>query len=155
MQTEWLYRFLKQPEKIRYTTNIRMPKFNMSDTEARILANYFAAADGAEYPYKDIPQAVPEYLGPAQAEFMRDLAERHAHYNNASDSYLQESWTVLTTELCIGCHAVGGREFAAKPGDPNVTHAPVLDGVRQRLRPEWITTWLSNPAWLTPYTAMP
>ncbi|MFN9968266.1 MAG: hypothetical protein ACK58T_00070, partial [Phycisphaerae bacterium] len=48
VQTDWLYQFLLEPSKIRYTTVLRMPRFNMSREEARTLANYFAAVDGAE-----------------------------------------------------------------------------------------------------------
>ena len=62
---------------------------------------------------------------------------------------------MLTATVCIGCHAVGGREFVAKPGDTKVTHAPDLERVSQRLRPDWLTVWISNPAWITPYTKMP
>jgi hypothetical protein len=65
---------------------------------------------------------------------------------------------MLSTTLCIKCHSVGGREFAtdsSKPNDPNVTHAPNLDRANARLRPDWLTVWVSNPKWITPYTAMP
>ena len=65
---------------------------------------------------------------------------------------------MLSTTLCIKCHSVGGREFATDPGkpnDPNVTHAPNLERVNSRLRPDWLSVWVSNPKWMTPYTAMP
>jgi len=150
VQTDWLYRFLKDPGQIRYTIKLRMPRFNMSDDEARTLANYFAAADGAEYPYQEIPQAEPEYLAAASSRYAAVHPDRATQ-----EDYLQESWRMLSTTLCIKCHAVGGREFKAVPNDPNVTRGPNLDGVSQRLRSEWLTTWLSNPKWITPYTSMP
>ena len=151
VQTDWLFRFLKDPEQIRHTLKgLRMPRFNMSDDEARVLANYFAAADGSPYPYEAVPQAEPGYLSEAQALFEVGHPQRAAE-----NDYLQESWKMLTATYCIGCHAVGGREFVAKPGDENVTHAPNLDRVGQRLRPDWLTVWISNPAWITPYTKMP
>ncbi len=154
VQTEWLYRFLREPDQIRYLkTGIRMPKFNMSSDEARILANYFAAADGAIYPYEAIPQSDQEYLAEMQDLFSTNHAERASEH-----SYLQESWQMLSTTLCIKCHSVGGREFATDPGkpnDPNVTHAPNLERVNSRLRPDWLSVWVSNPKWITPYTAMP
>jgi mono/diheme cytochrome c family protein len=162
VQTEWLYRFLREPYQIRFPkpgpndltrTGIRMPKFNMSSDEARILANYFAAAGGAIYPYEAIPQSDQGYLAEMQELFKTNHAARASEH-----SYLQESWQMLSTTLCIKCHSVGGREFAtdpSKPNDPNVTHAPNLDRVNSRLRPDWLSVWVSNPKWLTPYTAMP
>jgi cytochrome c551/c552/cell division protein FtsB len=154
VQTEWLYRFLREPGQIRFlNTGIRMPKFNMSADEARILANYFAAADGAVYPYESISQSDKNYL----AEMQQLFQEKHPD-RASKQEYLQESWQMLSTTLCIKCHSVGGREFAtdsSKPNDPNVTHAPNLDRANARLRPDWLTVWVSNPKWITPYTAMP
>jgi len=151
VQTEWLYRFLREPDQIRYLkTGLRMPKFNMSADEARVLANYFAAADGAIYPYEAIPQSDQGYLAEMQALFTKNHAERASE-----QAYLQESWQMLSTTLCIKCHSVGGRAFISVPNDPNVTHAPNLDRVNARLRPDWLTVWVSNPKWITPYTAMP
>ena len=167
VQTPWLYSFVKDPGKLRYTTVLRMPQFNMSNDEAEKLANYFsavdsfrfvadyrraetekpannfAAVDGAEYPYQEIPQREPEYLSA--------MEEQHAHY-------LSDAWKVVTKAppvgLCAGCHSVGGREFVA--GDPTkITRGPNLDGAYARLRPDWMKLWIMNPKWITPYTKMP
>src|SRR5262249_38497086 len=62
VQTPWLYNFLKDPARLRHTTVLRMPQFNMSNDEAEKLANYFAAVDEAPFPYLDVPQREPEYL---------------------------------------------------------------------------------------------
>lgn len=149
VQTDWLYRFLKDPEQLRHTIVLRMPKFNMSDQEARILANYFAAADGSPYPYQSLPQNEPAYLADAQTGFVAGHPDRAA-----VNSYLDESWDTLNEQLCIKCHAVGGKEFKAG-NDPNVIRGPNLEYVSQRLRPEWTLMWLYNPRWITPYTSMP
>ncbi len=53
-QTPWLYAFLKNPDRLRYTTVLRMPQFNMSTDEVEKLANYFSAVDGAPYPYQEV-----------------------------------------------------------------------------------------------------
>jgi hypothetical protein len=65
-QTEWLYKFLLNPEPIRPMVVLRMPKFNMSPDEARTLVDYFAAVErsenagiGLKYPYESIPQQEP------------------------------------------------------------------------------------------------
>jgi cytochrome c551/c552 len=143
VQTPWLYAFLKDPGRLRHTTVLRMPQFNMTSDESEKLANYFAAADGAPFPYQDVPQREPDYLS----------EKEHEHSN-----YLADAWKVITAGppagVCFGCHSVGGREFVA--GDPTkVTRGPDLDLVTSRLRPDWLQLWLYNPLWITPYTKMP
>lgn len=144
VQTPWLYSFLKDPTQIRYTTVLRMPRFTLSNEEAEKLANYFAAYDGAPYPYQEVQAREPDYL-----------AAKHAEHPN----YLRDSWKLITypppAGLCQGCHAVGGREFAGG-GDPTkVTHGPNLEGVYNRLSPDWLQLWIYHPTWITPYTRMP
>lgn len=138
VQTPWLYAFLKNPGRIRFTTVLRMPKFNMTDTEAMQLANYFSAVDGSEYPYQDIPERDPTYLA--------GMAAEHSNYQ-------PEIWKLLNAPLCIKCHSVAGREYQ---GDPKKDiRGPNLDVVTDRLRSDWLTVWLFKPAWITPYTSMP
>jgi len=147
VQTPWLYRFLKNPDQLRYTTVLRMPRFNMSDEEAQTLANYFAAVDGAPFPYQRIPQQEPPYLTARDAEF-------HEKFGDEDTTYLHESWLTLNAPLCIKCHSVGGREY--KVTDPKTdVHAPNLDRVAQRLRPDYLNLWLRKPKALLPYTSMP
>jgi mono/diheme cytochrome c family protein len=62
-QPDWLFRFLLDPPRIRKMTVLRMPKFNMSEDEARTLVNYFAASTrlsnpgiGLVYPYNAVAQ---------------------------------------------------------------------------------------------------
>ncbi len=143
VQTPWLFSFLKNPGKIRHTTLLRMPQFTLSDEEAQTLANYFAAVDGTNFPYQPIPQRDPGYLA--------EMEQKHA-------KYLDQSWNLITlpppTGLCAGCHSVGGREFVA--GDPTkVVRGPNLEGVYNRLQPDWLELWIYNPKWVTPYTSMP
>ncbi len=144
VQTPWLYAFLKSPDRLRYTTVLRMPHFNMSNDEAEKLANYFAAVDSASFPYQAIPQREPQYLETKEHE--------HPHY-------LHDAWEVITksppTGVCAGCHAVGGREFVAGNDPTKVTRGPNLDRVYSRLQPDWLQIWLYNPKWITPYTRMP
>ena len=151
VQTPWLYQFLKNPERIRPMTVLRMPRFNMNDDEARALANYFAAVDGTQFPYQEVEVREPAYLAVAEARFAS------AHPERAGDAnYLKEAWNTLNAPLCNKCHAVGGRPFQTTETDPQkVTQGPNLDAVAQRLRPEWVMLWLYNPQWITPYTAMP
>jgi mono/diheme cytochrome c family protein len=62
-QGEWLYQFLLKPEPIRKETVLRMPRFNMSPEEARMLVSYFAGVErlnntgvGLTFPFDRIPQ---------------------------------------------------------------------------------------------------
>lgn len=137
VQTPWLYNFLKNPIKLRHTTVLRMPQFNMSDAEALALANYFAAVDGAEYPYQNVPERQEDYL-----------AVKNAGHPN----YLPDGWQMF--KACVQCHSVGGLEYQV--GDPKKDiRGPNLVNVADRLRPDWTMLWLYKPAWITPYTSMP
>jgi hypothetical protein len=60
-QPDWLYNFLLDPQPIRRLAILRMPKFNMSKDEARMLVDYFAAVTrqtnpgiGLAYPHEVI-----------------------------------------------------------------------------------------------------
>ena len=153
VQTPWLYHFLKNPEQLRYTTVLRMPQFNMSDEEARALANYFAAIDGAEFPYQDVDRRDPAYLAAMQ--------QLHAAtFEDASDDYQTQSWKLLNANQCIKCHSVGGRKYQAggnlgPDGQPLDIQGPNLSRAQERLRPDWTQLWVYNPKWTTPYTSMP
>jgi cytochrome c2 len=147
VQTPWLFNFLKNPGKIRHTTVLRMPRFNMSDDEAQSLANYFAAVDGTPYPYQLIAEREPGYLHKRDAEF-------HSAFPAKTNDYLSESWKMLNVPLCIKCHSVGGNQV--KITDPaKDIRGPNLDLAADRLRPDWTLLWLYKPNWLTPYTSMP
>ncbi|MFP6769462.1 MAG: hypothetical protein VB859_14900 [Planctomycetaceae bacterium] len=144
VQTPWLYRFLKNPRQLRHTTVLRMPRFNIDDDEARALASYFAAADNADYPYQSVPQRQPDYLTRLNGEFKAD----------AGHDYLTESWRLLNEPVCIKCHSLGGRPFKADDPKKDI-RGPDLELARDRLQPDWVRVWLSNPKWITPYTSMP
>jgi cbb3-type cytochrome oxidase cytochrome c subunit len=147
VQTPWLFNFLQNPDRLRHRTVLRMPRFNMSADEARTLANYFAAADGASYPYQKVPEREPEYLVPREREYVEKFPGKE-------HDYLSESWKLLNGPVCIQCHYVGGRSIkAAKPEDS--IRGPNLDQAGNRLRPDWMMLWLYRPTWITPYTSMP
>lgn len=148
VQTPWLYEFLKNPEQLRFTTVMRMPRFNMDDDEARMLANYFAAKDREPYPYQSIPQRQAEYQ-------LAQAREYRQAYPDAQFDYLTASWNVLNRQdLCNKCHSVGGSVITET--DPTkVKRGPNLSRVEKRLRPEYTDVWVYNPAWVLPYTSMP
>jgi hypothetical protein len=119
----------------------------MSDDEARALANYFAAVDGAPFPYQLIAEREPTYLNAANANFHRDFADKKV-------DYLSESWQMLNAPLCIKCHSVGGRQVTISDPAKDI-RGPNLDLAAERLKPDWMMLWLFRPNWITPYTSMP
>jgi len=146
VQTPWLFRFLKNPEQIRYTTVLRMPRFNMSDSEAQTLANYFAAVDGVSYPYQSIPHQEPQYLVSMEEQFK-------AAHAGVMDSYELQAWKTLNGPLCAKCHQLGGKPY--KSTDPKDIRGPNLERVEKRLQGDWTRAWVYKPTWFTPYTSMP
>ena len=49
---------------------------------------------------------------------------------------------------------MGGRQFKAVDPKKDI-RGPNLDLASDRLQPNWLQVWLSNPKWVTPYTSMP
>jgi hypothetical protein len=120
----------------------------MSPAEARVLANYFAAVDGADFPYHEQQATSRSYLEAQQEELIAEglLPEGHP--------YLEDGWKSLNGPLCIKCHSVGSRKF--KVSDPKKDiQGPDLNRVQRRLRSDWVKLWLYNPKWIVPYTSMP
>ncbi|MEZ6058087.1 MAG: hypothetical protein R3C01_15415 [Planctomycetaceae bacterium] len=147
VQTPWLFDFLKNPGRIRYLTVLRMPQFNMSSEEAQALANYFAAVDGAEYPYQQNERREPDYLRAQQAKYLTVAGDAVSPHG-----YMGEAWKLLNADKCITCHEVGGREYVVVKDS---FRGPDLKNVELRLRPDWALLWVFNPEAVTPYTSMP
>jgi len=148
VQPDWLYSFLLEPGKIRYTTVLRMPRFNMTPQEARTLANYFAAVDGAEFPYEEQLPRDKDYLTEREQQLVS------AGHMQTGQDYLGDSWALLNGPLCIKCHSVGSRKFKASDPAKDI-QGPNLNEVQNRLRSDWVKLWLYRPSWITPYTSMP
>ncbi len=147
VQTPWLYQFLKEPEQLRHTTVLRMPKFNMDDAEALALANYFASVDGAEFPYQSNLRQTADYINAREAA-------HEAAFPGVGHDRLTAGWKMLTTGQCTKCHQVGGRAYVSLDPAKDI-RGPNLDRVERRLRPDWVQLWVTNPKWMTPYTSMP
>jgi cbb3-type cytochrome oxidase cytochrome c subunit len=145
VQTPWLTGFLKEPRMIRPAAQLRMPKFHYGKSlttdspEPGELANYFAARDGAQFPYPAIPEQTPGYL---------------ADRSKAHPNYLAAGWGIMTdkTSPCIQCHAIG--QFKPSGGE-KVVNGPDLRDVAPRFRPGYLEKWIANPRRLVPFTAMP
>ena len=132
VQSAWLHKFLLNPHPIRPPAVLRMPKFHFSSSEAAKLVDYFAAVDGAEYPYVYDPR-----LDESQAL-------RPGHMEGALK-------IVTNNNYCVKCHLVGDY---TPPGSVKAL-APQLQAVHERLRPDYVHGWIANPKRFLPYTGMP
>jgi len=71
-QRAWLISFLKNPQTLRPILTLRMPQFNMTDREASVIADYFAAAMQSP----DVPQAADaQPYTPELAKLGKELYE--------------------------------------------------------------------------------
>ncbi|MGE4618702.1 MAG: PA14 domain-containing protein [Planctomycetota bacterium] len=62
-----------------------------------------------------------------------------------------DAYRAIRDGACLKCHAASnGWEEWLRP-----VEAPLLDGAGQRLRPDWLTDWISDPATDDPGTRMP
>jgi len=92
VQTDWLFRFLLEPYKVRKVPLMMMPKFSLSQDDAQSLVAYFAAVNrlnnpaiGLTYPYAQVPQRDEKYL----LERTREYVER-LKANNLFDQRVKE-----------------------------------------------------------------
>ena len=137
VQSGWLHKFLLNPHTIRPSAVLRMPKFNFHSSEAAALVNYFAAVDGADYPYVYDPRLDESSL---------------AAVEQVHPGHLDGAMKIVTNNnYCVKCHLVGSY---APPGNPKAL-APQLERVHERLRPDYVHNWIANPKRYLPYTGMP
>jgi cytochrome c551/c552 len=137
VQTRWLHDFLLEPYPIRPAVVLRMPKFNMSSSDASALVDYFAARDNAAAPYEFDARTSGDYL----------TSEEAKHRNRLVDALK----IVTDNNYCVKCHLVG--DFT--PAGSVKTMGPQLDRVNERLRPDYVQHWVGNPKRILPYTGMP
>jgi hypothetical protein len=75
-QPNWLNDFLLNPTPVRRIVLLRMPKFNMSDDEAKTLVKYFAAVTRQTNP--GIGLAVPfDHIASRQDDYWRDMNKQY------------------------------------------------------------------------------
>ncbi|MFM7078002.1 MAG: hypothetical protein ACKO3G_18315, partial [Planctomycetaceae bacterium] len=137
VQSAWLHKFLLNPHPIRPPAVLRMPKFHFSSAQAGALVDYFAAVDGAEYPYVADPRLDEASLAAVEKT-------RPDHLDGALR-------IVTNNNYCVKCHLVGDY---VPPGSVKAL-APQLERVHERLRPGYVHDWIANPKRFLPYTGMP
>jgi cytochrome c2 len=115
-QSDWLYQFLLNPQPVRKMVVLRMPKFNMSNDEAKTLVDYFAAVEKYENPgiglnpYETIPQREPlsdafwlqknvEYDAKLKAGKMKDAAGKDVSLYDKRLEELRPVWQQILKDL--------------------------------------------------------
>ncbi len=128
VQSDWLFRFLQQPEPIRPWLKVRMPTFSLTGPEITTISQYFMENNNVDAPFLFIKT---DDLDPLSVK----LGDKAFQANQ-----------------CLSCHVLT-EEALAKKGASNL--APNLAMAHRRLRPDWIVNWLTDPQRLQPGTNMP
>jgi cbb3-type cytochrome oxidase cytochrome c subunit len=128
VQSDWLFKFLQGPYPIRPWLNVRMPTFGMAAPEITAINQYFMAVNGVVAPFHYVKV---EELDQASVRRGRELFDQ-----------LQ----------CMSCHVLSAAVLAQKGAS---SLAPNLALAHERLRPDWIVDWLTDPQKIDPGTNMP
>ena len=133
---EWLRKFLSNPALSTTDTNrngvrpylkVRMPTFSFSDNELRKLVRFFQALSQQPMPY--IPEQVPVLT--------------------AKETDMARSLFSSTGAPCLKCHATGD------PNHDKIATAPNFLLAKERLKPDWVERWITDPQAVSPGTSMP
>jgi len=133
---EWLRKFLSNPSLSTTDTNrngvrpylkVRMPTFSFSDNELRKLVRFFEALSQQPLPY--IPEQVPVL--------------------SAKENDMARSLFSSTAAPCLKCHATGDATHDKIATAPNFLLA------KERLKPDWVERWITDPQAVSPGTSMP
>jgi len=133
---EWLARFLANPaltekdpdrDGVRGYLKARMPTFHFSPIEIQKLVRFFQALSTQPIPY------IPQKLAPLTAQ----------------ETAMARGLFASKGTPCLKCHAIGSPAHDKYATAPNFLLAP------ERLKPDWVTHWILDPAMIDPGTAMP
>ncbi|HET9409912.1 MAG TPA: cytochrome c [Candidatus Sulfotelmatobacter sp.] len=133
---EWLRKFLSNPSLSTSDTNrngvrpylkVRMPTFSFSDNELRVLVRFFQALSQQPLPY--IPEQVPVLT--------------------AKENDMARSLFSSTAAPCLKCHSTGD------PNHDKIATAPNFLLAKERLKPDWVVRWITDPQAISPGTSMP
>lgn len=129
-QEGWFYGFLRDPSSrpVRTWLTVRMPTYNFTPQEITRLDRYFLALEGRSLSFTDYS----------------------AH--PATDATIAAGRELFVRLKCQQCHAVGS---TPPNGGATAVPAPNLELAGNRLQPEWIARWISDPQAIVPGTKMP
>jgi len=133
---DWLVKFLANPalsetdtdrDGVRSYLKLRMPTFNLSPIEVRLLVRFFQALSQQPLPY--IPQKQEELT--------------------AEETAMARALFTSQGAPCLKCHAIGS------PSHDKYATAPNFLLASERLKWDWVRHWILDPAKIDPGTAMP
>jgi hypothetical protein len=107
---------------VRPYLKVRMPTFSFSDNELRKLVRFFQALSQQPLPY--IPEQVP-VLTSKETDMARSLFSSSA-------------------APCLKCHATGD------PTHDKIATAPNFLLAKERLKPDWVERWITDPQAVSP-----
>jgi mono/diheme cytochrome c family protein len=130
IQEGWFYGFVSNPAStpVRTWLKIRMPTYAFTPEEISRLDRYFLALEGRSLAFTD-----------------------YTSYP-ATDATIDAGREIFVRLKCQQCHPVGA---TPSNGGATAVPAPNLALAGNRLRPEWITLWISDPQAIVPGTKMP
>jgi len=129
VQSDWLFKYLHDPSrvKMRPWLGVRMPTFGFTDEQANTVIGYFTSRE----------QRQP-FLSPFPGADPRDLAV---------------GGVVFGLFQCAKCHPAGAEAAKATGVTPDL--APSLLMAHERLRYDWVPSWVKDPQKWVPGTRMP
>ncbi len=127
VQEVWLHDFLKGPTPIRPWLSFRMPTFGLTDSEITTITRYFLAIHKKEIEIRDYRSFQPD------------------------PQYVTVGKKLFDEFQCLSCHYTGRIPEGKTPSDL----APNLVMAKNRLKPDWILDWLSDPMAIQPGARMP
>lgn len=130
VQSDWLFQFLHDPSRVtmRPWLSVRMPTFGFDDDEANTVVSYFAALENRE-PFLS-PMGETSPVGQAVGQVVFNMLQ------------------------CARCHPAGEASSQAVGAAP-AELAPSLLLARDRLRWDWVPSWIKDPQSWIPGTNMP
>jgi len=127
VQELWLHSFLTSPTPIRPWLKLRMPTFGFSDTAINTVTKYFLGVSKKEMEVHDYTAVKP------------------------NPELLPTGKILFELNQCLSCHYTGTIPAGKEPSDL----APNLSLAHNRLKPEWVIDWLSDPEKIQQGTRMP
>ncbi len=129
VQADWLFAYLHDPsrEKMRPWLTARMPTFDFTDEQANAIVGYFDARE-RQKPFASQPMAAHS----------RDLAVGQVVFNMFQ---------------CAKCHPSGPVVAGGTTAAGDLAPSLLLAG--ERLRHDWIASWVKDPQGWVPGTRMP
>jgi len=148
VRREWLYDYLLAPRPIRPAVVMRMPHYDLTPRQARLLAEYFSALSHAAMP------DAPRYAAgtPPTAQLSRLPSESAEKQTRLERMRRAMHLLIDQNTYCAKCHVIGDYR---PPGGTDARLGPDLTAAGRRLRAEYLYRWLAHPQALLPYTPMP